>query len=119
MVVPVPLHERRLARRGFNQAALLAAPVARDLRARFAPLALVRSLDTPPQAVLARSSRLRNVEGAFRVRDSRGVAGACVLLVDDVRTTGATLDACARALFEAGAREVHTLVLAAADSSDP
>jgi ComF family protein len=122
LVVPVPLHRARLAERGFNQAALLAGPVARDLGARFAPLALVRVRDTSAQAGLERAARLTNVTAAFAVR--RGafapkLAGARVLLVDDVRTTGATLAACAAALRDAGAREVLSLVVAAADSADP
>jgi ComF family protein len=116
LVVAVPLHRARLARRGFNQAALLAAPVARDLRARFAACALARTRDTPPQAPLDRAARLANVREAFAVAfDPRRVCGQRVLLVDDVRTTGATLTACAEALLGAGARDVRTLVLAASD----
>jgi ComF family protein len=112
VVVPVPLHRRRLSERGYNHAALLAAPVARALGARFAPTALLRLRDTPAQATLDRSARLENVEGAFRARGAVPLAGRRVLLVDDVRTTGATLEACARALRAGGAAEIATLVLA-------
>ena len=113
VVVPVPLHPSRLRLRGYNHAALLAAPVARALGARFAPLALVRLRDTPAQATLDRSARIENVERAFGARPGGGgVAGERVLLVDDVRTTGATLRACANALREAGAAEVASLVVA-------
>ena len=111
-VVPVPLHGFRLAHRGFNHAALLAAPVSRFLGARFAPNALLRLRDTPAQASLGRAARLGNVEGAFFAHPRWPGRGQRVLLVDDVRTTGATLDACARALRDAGAAEVGTLVLA-------
>lgn len=112
LVCPVPLHPARLAARGFNQAALLSRPIARALDVRFAPLALQRTRDTPKQAMLDREARASNVAGAFRVR--RDVRGARVLLVDDVRTTGATLAACEAALVEAGAREVTHAVIAAA-----
>jgi len=109
-VVPVPLHPSRAALRGFNQSALLAAPVARSLKARFAPTALARTRDTAPQASLGRDTRLRNLDHAFVARAP--LRGARVLLVDDVRTTGATLDACAAVLRDAGADDVRSLVLA-------
>lgn len=112
VVVPVPLHPRRLAERGYNQAALLARPVTRALGARSAPRALARYRNTPRQALLDRAERLANVRQAFAVSDRASILGARVLLVDDVRTTGATLDACAMALEAAGARDVIELVLA-------
>jgi ComF family protein len=112
LVAPVPLHATRLVARGYNQAALLAAPVARVLRASLAVRALVRTRDTPQQAALARAQRLDNVRGAFAVPAPAAVRGRRVLLVDDVCTTGATLDACAAALRAAGALEVRPLALA-------
>lgn len=114
VVVPVPLHPLRLADRGFNQSALLARPIARRLGALFLPLALARVRDTPRQASLGRGDRLGNVGGAFRARQPERLRGRRVLLVDDVRTTGATLAACAQAALEAGAGPVCTAVLARA-----
>jgi ComF family protein len=115
VVVPVPLHPARLAERGFDQAALLAGPVARGLRVEHAARALVRTRATPRQASLDRSARSANVAAAFRCRSPRVVEGRAVLLVDDVRTTGATLASCAEALVVAGASHVVTLVLASRD----
>jgi ComF family protein len=111
LVIPVPLHPRRLAERGYNQAALLAAPVTRSLEVGMSARALVRVRDTPRQASLDRAARLINVRHAFVARASL-VTGRRVLLIDDVRTTGATLDGAVRALDDAGAREVTALVLA-------
>jgi predicted amidophosphoribosyltransferase len=93
----------------------LAAPIARDLRATLLPRALERTRDTPQQAMLDRASRLANVRRAFKAREPSAVSGKSVLLVDDVRTTGATLSACEQALRAAGATEVWCLVLASAD----
>ncbi len=112
-VVPVPLHPKRLADRGFNQAALLAKPLARMLDVPMVPHALARERDTPMQAELDREGRLRNVMGAFTA-DSDRVCGRRWLLVDDVRTTGATLAACARALKIGGAALVMPVSLAIA-----
>jgi ComF family protein len=114
IVVPVPLHDSRLADRGYNQAALLARPVARALGTRFGPRVIERVRDTSQQAKLDREARLANLAGAFRVRAPRGVLGKRVLLVDDVRTTGATLGACEAALLAAGAAGVTCAVIARA-----
>jgi ComF family protein len=111
VVVPVPLHEVRLAERGFNQSALLARRVSRRLGVPLRP-ALVRIRDTPQQTALDGAARIANVAGAFRARQSCFVQGCAVLLIDDVCTTGATLAECARAMQEAGARSVASAVVA-------
>ncbi|HTR79724.1 MAG TPA: ComF family protein [Gemmatimonadaceae bacterium] len=115
VVVPVPLHPLRLAERGFNPACLVARRVARYFSSPFFALALRRTRPTQAQATLNRDGRLANVRGAFAVRRASAVARRHVLLIDDVRTTGSTLDACAAALREAGAVAVTTAVVARAD----
>ncbi len=114
LVVPVPLHPRRLAERGFNQSALLGAAVARSFGASLEGRALVRTRATRSQVELGPDERGRNVRGAFRVPHPGLVAGARVLLVDDVLTTGATAGECGRALLDAGAAAVDLAVLAIA-----
>jgi ComF family protein len=114
LVVPVPLHWTRLAQRRYNQAALLAhaihaaggPPVAADW--------LVRRRRTPSQGHLGPVARERNVRGALGMRPGRDIAGKRVVVVDDVMTTGATVDECARVLKRAGAASVGVLTLARA-----
>ncbi|MBI4199092.1 MAG: ComF family protein [Chloroflexi bacterium] len=110
LVVPVPLHPKRLRERGYNQAELLARELGRCVALPVAATALQRLRATPPQVSATREERLRNVQGAFRARSS--FQGMRVMLVDDVCTTGATLDACAVALREAGASAVWAAVFA-------
>jgi ComF family protein len=119
--VPVPLHPWRNLRRGFNQAADLAAAL---------PIPVVHALwrrrRTVPQTGLSAGARRRNVRGAFRLSPllrtrvlESAIVGHVVVLVDDVRTTGATLEACAYVLKDAGAKEVRALTVARADIRAP
>ncbi|MBS0274677.1 MAG: ComF family protein [Proteobacteria bacterium] len=115
VIVPVPLHPLRLWMRRFNQSALLARALARRTQKLYEPLALLRTRSTPSQGEMpSAKARRKNVRGAFRVSANREpvVKGRNVLLVDDVLTTGATVDACARALKRAGAAKVAVLTLA-------
>jgi ComF family protein len=112
VLVPVPLHPRRLRERGFNQSALLASEIGKRTGRSTCPDALVRRLDTRPQTGLTAAARRRNVRDAFVVRRRAPVAGRRVALVDDVLTTGATAYACARRLAEAGAEEMVLLTVA-------
>lgn len=110
IVVPVPLHWRRRRWRGFDQAALLARPVASALGVPARLRGLRRVRNTVSQVDLPQTARRENVQGAFECWKLGSPAR--VLLIDDVRTTGATLDAAAGALHAAGVEVVHTLVLA-------
>lgn len=114
LIAPVPLHWTRLVRRRFNQAALLAQSLAALSDGAFAPDLLVRRRRTPSQGGLTARQRALNVRGAFAVDPKRkdALAERNVLLVDDVMTTGATAEACARALIRGGAARVDVLVLA-------
>jgi ComF family protein len=115
VIVPVPLHALRLWARRYNQSAEMARALGRMTAKPVAPLALVRVRATPSQGEMpSAKARRRNMRGAFRVPSGRRAAieGKSVLLVDDVLTTGATVEACARALKRAGAANVHVLALA-------
>jgi ComF family protein len=113
LIVPVPLHRGRLWKRRYNQAAELARRLGADWNRTVATLALERSRATQSQgAMTSARARRRNVQRAFRVADPAQVKGKRILLVDDVITTGATVDACARALKRAGAAQVDVLALA-------
>ncbi|MBX6426783.1 MAG: ComF family protein [Variibacter sp.] len=113
-LVPVPLHWRRLWARRFNQSAALAATVGRIAGLPVALEVLARVKATPQQVGLSRSERAANVQGAFRVPPEARplVEGRRLVLVDDVLTSGATAEACARALLRAGAANVDVLVFA-------
>ncbi|MEF3696604.1 ComF family protein [Desulfolutivibrio sp.] len=111
VVIPVPLYPRRLAWRGFNQSLELARPLARKYGWPVDAGALVRIRDTRPQSTLSGRMRRENIRGAFAAATSR-VRGKTALLTDDVMTTGATVEAAARALLAAGASRVDVLVLA-------
>lgn len=109
-VIPVPLHPRRRRERGYNQAELLASELCAHTGLMLDTEALRRVKNTKPQTGKAREDRLVGVAGAFMA--TRDISGAKVLLIDDVLTTGATLAACADALYIAGAREVAALTAA-------
>ena len=109
LLVPVPLHPRRIKNRGFNQALLLTQAFP---GAAVALEAVVRTRHTPPQVGLNPKARQDNVKGAFAVPDPGLVKGKTVLLVDDLFTTGSTVKECARVLRKAGARQVEVLTVA-------
>ena len=126
LIVPVPLHPVRRRERGFNQSDLLAAGLARALgrsagrrAARVDRACLRRKRPTPPQTGLSVAARRQNLRGAFEVVEPSAVRGRCIVLVDDVMTTGTTLSACARALKRAGAAQVMGVTLARATPQFP
>jgi ComF family protein len=112
VIVPVPLHADRFRERGYNQADLIARPLARRLGLKRGSYLLMRTKPRPARLVLSRKEHWDSVRGAYATREGVRVDNLRVLLVDDVLTTGATLDACSRALKKAGAASVLGLTVA-------
>ncbi len=111
VIIPVPLNINRERDRGFNQAFVMLQQFDVD-KDRIEENILVRIVDTPQQMSLPKDKRLKNVEGAFSVIDDISVKGCNVLLVDDIYTTGSTIDECAKMLYNAGANKVISITLA-------
>ncbi len=112
IIIPMPLAKRRLAARGFNQSALLARDIGKQLGVKVESRGLVRVRDTPPQAGLDREARLANMKDAFDC--GQDLAGLRIAIVDDVMTTGATMSDAARALKKQGVSHVEAWVIARA-----
>lgn len=112
MVMPVPLYPKRRRKRGYNQSALLAKQLALGTGLAYDDISLVRGRDTRSQTTLGRQGRLFNMTGAFVCKNPSAVKGKVILLVDDVATTGATLEGCASALKAAGAKKVFAYTFA-------
>jgi ComF family protein len=115
LIVPVPLHRRKLARRGYNQADAFAAGLAAALPCPWSAAALRRTEHTASQTRKSRTERWQNVAAVFEVAHPEQVAGRHILLVDDVLTTGATLEACGAALLAAGASQISIATIACAE----
>ena len=106
VLVPVPVSKKRFKKRGYNQAELIAAELGKCIGVQVNSRMLQRSIDTLPQKKLGNEERMRNLMKAFSVNPSVKVPGR-ILLVDDIYTTGSTIEACSRALIRAGAEEVY------------
>jgi ComF family protein len=114
LILPVPLHPKRLRWRGFNQSVLLARQVSRAYNTPMDPFVLVRRRETPPQTQLTEEERRKNMRGAFAVNPNKPIKNKAILLIDDVYTSGATVNECSRTLRRAGAKNVYILTLARA-----
>jgi ComF family protein len=112
LIAPVPLHRSRLRQRGFNQAVLIGSELSRQLSLQMLPDVLVRTRRTEPQIDLTAAERRLNVKGAFSVKRADTVTGKRILLLDDVMTTGSTMDECAKELKKAGADSVIAVTVA-------
>jgi len=111
MIIPVPLHTKRLSERGFNQTELLALKITEHCHIPTVSGLLFRKRDTKPQFDLPKQQRLFNLRGAFVVRGKKLIQDKNILLLDDIYTTGATTAECTKALKAAGAKSVHILTL--------
>jgi ComF family protein len=112
LIVPVPLHHDRLCRREFNQALLLADRIGRHLNISVSYTNLIRNTSTPPQTSLSRKNRLTNLRHAFAVRHPAQLMNKRILLIDDVFTTGTTVNECAKTLRRSGSADVFVITLA-------
>lgn len=114
LILPVPLHTERLRKRGFNQAILLGELLSREWKIPMERRTLLRLRRTEPQVALSAAERRDNVKGAFGISATAKLTGKRILLLDDVMTTGSTVDECARTLKKAGASRVIVVTMARA-----
>ncbi len=111
VIIPVPLHPKRLFKRKYNQSALLAQKLAKHFHKEYLPLVLKRKKNTISQGHLNRTKRQANVRGAFYISTPEEIQGKKILLIDDVYTTGATLNECAKILKKAKVKQVQCFTL--------
>ncbi len=114
LIIPVPLHKKRLRERGYNQSVIIAGHISRHFEIALDFDTLIRGINNGPQAELPMKERIKNVKNAFSVNGNRNIKGKEILMVDDVATTGSTLNECARVLLKAGAKRVLCVVVARA-----
>jgi competence protein ComFC len=112
LIIPVPVHRKRLSKRGFNQTVVVSQDLSDFTGIPLQRRALKKTRDTPPQVGLSRSQRMSNLAGSFGVKRPSLISRARILLIDDVSTTGSTIREASRALMDSGARSVDVLVLA-------
>lgn len=114
LVIPVPMYEKKQQKRGYNQAGILAKCLAKSMKVRYGNNILIRQIETEAMSSLGVEDRRENIKNAFTVKAKWGtmVQGKKILLVDDIYTTGSTVDACSDALLQAGAEQVFVFVFA-------
>lgn len=112
MILPIPLHSNRLDERGFNQSMEISKGILTDTKHFLYEDVLIRIKDTPHQTDLSKRDRQKNIQGAFRIQQEEVIKDKIILLIDDVYTTGATMNACAETLQKAGAKKIYFAVAA-------
>ena len=112
LIIPVPIHRKRLLKRRYNQSSLLVGYLSERTKVKADYDTLIREQNTVPQVMLSSSARRKNLRHAFAVKYPQKSKGKKIVLVDDVETTGSTLNECAKVLLKAGAKEVYSVTLA-------
>ena len=112
IIIPVPIHKKRKAQRGYNQTQLIASKISRCLNIKFCNNVLVKNKDIIAQSKLNKKERIQNIKGAFRILNSEEIKGKNILLLDDIYTTGSTANECSKILKKAGAKKLGVLTIA-------
>ena len=112
IIIPVPIHRKRKAQRGYNQTQLIASRISKDLKIKLCDDVLIKSKNTIAQSKLNKNKRKQNIKGAFKILNAGKVQGKNILLIDDIYTTGSTVNECSKILTKAGAKVVGVLTIA-------
>lgn len=112
IILPVPIHKKRKAKRGYNQSELIAKEIAKKLNIEYCNKALIKSTNNVPQSTLTQYERQKNVLGIYEVINSQKIENKSILLVDDIYTTGSTVNECSRVLKQNGAKLIDVLTIA-------
>ena len=112
IIIPVPIHKKRKAQRGYNQTQLIASKISKYLKIKLCDDVLIKSKNTIAQSKLNKNKRKQNIKGAFKILNSEKIQGKNILLFDDIYTTGSTVNECSKILTRAGAKRIGVLTIA-------
>lgn len=112
IILPVPIHKKRKAKRGYNQSELIAKEIAKNINVEYSNKVLIKTIDTVPQSTLNQSKRMSNVLGIYKVINEQKIDKKSILLIDDIFTTGSTVNECSKVLKQNGAKLVDVLTIA-------
>lgn len=112
IILPVPIHKKRKAKRGYNQSELIAKEIAKNINVEYSNNVLIKTIDTVPQSTLNQHQRMSNVLGIYKVINSQIIENKNILLIDDIYTTGSTVNECSKVLKQNGAKLVDVLTIA-------
>ena len=112
IIIPVPIHKKRKAQRGYNQTQLIASKISKYVGIKLCDDVLIKSKNTIAQSKLNKNKRKQNIKGAFKILNSEKIQGKNILLFDDIYTTGSTVNECSKILTRAGAKRIGVLTIA-------